>query len=73
MGRDLRRYTRKTYFNLLVGFVILLLVGGGGLVYLLYGPGAATSAVVCMLIGLAPIVLVGMALLIIQWIAARRD
>jgi len=71
MGRNLRRYSRQTYINLFVGFVFLLLVGGGGLVYLIYGPGAASSAVICMLIGLAPLVLIGLALLLIQWLANR--
>ena len=73
MGRDLRRYSRQTYINLFIGFVFLLLIGGGGLVYLIYGPSAATTAVLCMLIGLAPLVLIGLALLAIQWLANRSE
>ena len=73
MGRDLRRYSRQTYINLFAGFLFLLLVGGGGLVYLIYGQDAAATAVTCMLIGLTPLVLVGLALLAIQWMANRGD
>lgn len=73
MGRDLRRYSRQTFINLFVGFVFLLLVGGGGLIYFIYGPSAASTAVLCMLIGLAPLVLIGLALLVIQWLATRGE
>jgi hypothetical protein len=73
MGRDLRRYSRQTYINLFVGFVFLLLVGGGGLVYLIYGPSAASTAVLCILIGLTPLLLIAIALLGIQWLANRGE
>ncbi|MFQ5941958.1 MAG: hypothetical protein ACE5JF_00215 [Anaerolineales bacterium] len=73
MGRDLRRYSRQTYINLFVGFIFLLLLGGGGLVHLIYGSSAASTAVLCLLIGLAPLVLIGLALLSIQWLANRIE
>ena len=73
MGRDLRRYSRQTYINLFVGFLFLLLIGGGGLVYLIYGQNAAATAVSCMLLGLTPLILIGLALLVIQWLANRGE
>ena len=71
MGRDLRRYSRQTTINLFVGFIVLLLIGGGGLVYLIYGSGALPAYLLCLGAGLAPLLLIGLALLAIQRIADR--
>jgi hypothetical protein len=48
VGRDLREHRRATDRRLIVGFVVLLLVVGDGLVYLAYGPAAALSGMLCM-------------------------
>ena len=72
MGRDLRRYSRQTTINLFVGFIILLLVGGGGLVYLIYGARAVPTYLLCLGAGLAPLVLIRLALLAMQWIVDRN-
>ena len=71
MGRDLRRYSRQTTIHLFVGFIVLLLVGGGGLVYLIYGSGALPTYMLCLGAGSAPLLLIGLALLAIQRIADR--
>lgn len=71
MGRDLRRYSRQTSINLFIGFILLLLVGGGGLVYLIYGASALPTYLLCLFAGLAPLLLIGLALLAIQWLADR--
>ena len=71
MGRDLRRYSRQTTINLFVGFILLLLVGGGGLVYLIYGAGSLPTYLFCLGVGLAPLLLIGLALLAMQWIVDR--
>ncbi len=72
MGRDLRRYSRQTTINLFVGFIILLLVGGAGLVYLIYGARAVPTYLLCLGAGLAPLALIGLALLAMQWIVDRN-
>ncbi len=71
MGRDLRRYRRQTTINLFIGFIVLLLFGGGGLVYWIYGSGALPTYLLCLASGLAPLVMIGLALLLIQRIADR--
>lgn len=71
VGRDLRRYRRQTTINLFVGFIVLLLVGGGGLVYLIYGANALPTYLLCLGLGLAPLLLIGLALLAMQWIVDR--
>lgn len=56
MSRDLRDYARKTNVRLGVGAVLLLFVIGLGLIYLIYGQDAARFGFVCLLAGLAPVV-----------------
>lgn len=74
MARDLRRYSRNTYGGLLIGFVILLLVVGDGLIWVIYGREAAILGLICMLAGLAPLVLIIAVLFGIEWFTKRyRD
>jgi hypothetical protein len=61
-SRDLRAYARSTTARLIAGGLLVLLVVGGGLVYAIYGPGALLSALLCIGLGLAPIVLVMLAI-----------
>ncbi len=58
MGRDLRQYARQTNFRLVVGFIILLLVVGDGLILLFYGKSAALTGMFCILAGLIPVVMI---------------
>ncbi len=73
MGRDLRRYSRRTSINLFVGFILILLVGGGGLVVLIYGARALPTFLLCLGAGLAPLLLIGLALLAMQWFVDRSE
>jgi membrane protein implicated in regulation of membrane protease activity len=47
---ELDRHRRQTYARLVIGGFLILLVVGGGLVWLLYGRAAALTAVACLLI-----------------------
>jgi len=75
MGRDLRRYARSTQARLILGALVLLFTVGAGLIWWLYGPQAAALALVCILSGVAPSLLIIVALLALEWISnrARRD
>lgn len=73
MSRDLRRYARQTNIQLMVAFIIILFVIGDGLIYLLYGQKEAITGLLCILAGLAPLVLIGLFFLIIRWILKRAD
>jgi hypothetical protein len=53
------------------GALLLLFLVGGGLIYIIYGPGAAVMGFTCLLLGLAPLLLIWMALSIVEWIAKR--
>jgi hypothetical protein len=48
---DLRRFRLATDRNLLIGFFAVLLVVGGGLILLVYGPGAMATGLTCMVGG----------------------
>ena len=71
MSRDLRKYGRQTTVQLVVGALLLLFLVGGGLIYLIYGPGAAVTALLCMSALLLPIVLVMIFFRIVDWIIKR--
>ena len=71
MKRDLREYARQTNIQLTVAAFVLLFVVGLGLIYVIYGPGAAGIGLLCLLGGLVPIALIFLALLGIDWILKR--
>lgn len=73
MARDLRKYARQTNFRLGVGMALLLVVVGIGLIYLIWGPGAAASGFLCLLAALVPIGLIFLSLWILDWIQKRAN
>jgi hypothetical protein len=73
MTRDLRKYARQTNIRLGVGAVLVLLIIGVGLIYLIYGPGAAVTGLLCLLAGLSPIALILLSLAILDWINRRAN
>jgi hypothetical protein len=73
MSRDLRKYARQTTFRLIAGGLLILFTVGLGLIYRIYGREAAFLGLTCMLIGLAPLLLIWLGLLAIEWIASRAN
>lgn len=71
MKRDLREFTKQTNIRLAIGAFILLFGVGTGLIYFIYGPGAAVVGVMCLLGSLIPIVLIMFALYGIDWFVKR--
>jgi len=71
MSRDLRKYSRQTTFRLILGGLILLFVVGIGLILLIYGPGAAISGLVCLGLGMIPLVAILLFFWIMDWIVKR--
>jgi hypothetical protein len=72
MSRDLRKYAKQTNIRLIIGFLLVLFIIGDGMVYIVYGQGAAIIGLICLLAGLAPIILIVFALWFIEWIAHRN-
>jgi hypothetical protein len=73
MTRDLRKYARQTNVRLIVGALLVLLLIGDGLIYLLYGSGAAVTGLLCIGIGLTPVLLVLLFLFVLDWITKRAN
>ena len=73
MSRDLRRYTRETNIRLLAGFLLLLFLVGGGLIYLFFGLEAALLGVVCLVLGLLPLLIIWLLLSALDWLLKRGE
>jgi hypothetical protein len=73
MSRDLRKYARQTNFRLIVGALFLLFIVGDGLIYVVYGPAAAVTGLLCILGGLVPVGLIVLVLLLLDWITKRAN
>jgi len=54
---NMRQYRRRTERNLLIGVALLLVLGGGVLIGLIYDWGAALTGLLCLVPGAAVIVL----------------
>jgi hypothetical protein len=74
---DLRRHRTETDRNLLIGFFVMLVLAGGGLILLFYGGWEAATALLCFigaagLVGLVFLVMFGMGRLS-EWLDNRDD
>jgi hypothetical protein len=68
LKRDLREFAKQTNIRLGIGAVILLFGVGIGLIYYIYGPGAAGVGLLCLLGSLVPIALIVLFLYGLDWI-----
>jgi len=71
MSRDVRSYMKDTNVRLVVGAVVLLFIVGDGLIWLIYGFGAAMMGILCMLGAFVPIGLILLLLNLSDWILKR--
>ncbi|MGB8984944.1 MAG: hypothetical protein WCC12_23975 [Anaerolineales bacterium] len=69
--RDLREYAKQTNVRLALGAFILLFVIGVGLIWIIYGEGAAGMALTCLLAAFIPVILILFVFLAIEWILKR--
>ncbi len=66
MSHDLRKYARQTNRRLIIGFIVLLLVVGVGLILLFYGKSAALMGLFCIVAALVPVLMIILAFWIID-------
>lgn len=71
MSRDLRSYMKDTNVRLVIGALALLFIVGDGLIWLIYGFGAAMMGLLCMLGAFIPIGLIFLFLFVTDWIVKR--
>ena len=73
MSRDLRKYMKDTNVRLIVGALVGLFIVGDGLIWLIYGFGAAVMGLLCMLGAFIPIGLILLLLNLSDWIVKRAN
>ena len=73
MSRDLRKYMKDTNVRIVIGAFIMLFVVGLGLIWAIYGFGAAVSGFLCLLGAAVPIGLVLLSLFGMDWIVKRAN
>lgn len=73
MSRDLRKYIKDTNVRIIIGALLLLFVVGLGLIWLIYGFGAAVTGFLCLLGAFVPIALIFVALYGLDWIVKRAN
>ncbi len=69
--RDLRAYARGTQLRFILGGLALAIVVGNGLIWLIYGPGAARMGLLCSLAALFPLGLIAGWLWLLDQLAGR--
>ena len=69
--RDMQKYARNTQIRLIIGMLVILIVVGNSLIWIFFGSDAAHMALLCMGIGLAPVLLIAVSLGLIAWIQRR--
>ena len=72
MSRDLRKYAQQTNLRLIAGGLVLVFVVGVGLIYFFYGAAAALTGLLCLIIGLIPLILIWLMLWLIERFTKRE-
>ncbi|MBA4421457.1 MAG: hypothetical protein C0391_09965 [Anaerolinea sp.] len=70
--RNLKDYARQTNIRLIIGGLLIVFLLGVGLIYLIYGLGAAISGMLCLGIGLIPVIVIMAALWIMEYILRKQ-
>jgi hypothetical protein len=73
MPTDLRAYTSQTTSRLIIGALLSLFIVGGGLIWWLYGPGAALIGLLCLFAALIPIGLVWLLMIGLDFLVKKLD
>jgi len=73
MSRDLRKYAQDTGVQLVVGAFLLLFIVGDGLIYFIYGKSAALMGLLCLLAGVAPVLIIALFMILLNWIVKRAN
>ncbi len=73
MKRDLRKYARQTSTRLLFGGLLILFIIGDVLIYFIYGRNAALLGLLCLGVGLLPILLILFIFWFMDWVIRRAN
>jgi len=56
-----------------MGGIVLIYVIGGSLIYWIYGKEAAILSLICLTLGLLPLIIIWASLLLLGWFAKKVD
>jgi uncharacterized SAM-binding protein YcdF (DUF218 family) len=70
--RDLRKYANQTNTRLILGALLVLLIVGDGLIWIIYGAGAAITGLLCIGAGLLPILIIIGVLWLMDWVVRKN-
>lgn len=71
--RDIRSYSKQTLLRSVIGGLLVIIIVGDILIYIFYGRDAAIFGLMCILIGMIPILFVWLILLGLEWIIKQRE
>lgn len=72
MSRSPRSHLDITNRRLVIGFVLILLIIGIGLIYWFYGPGAALLGILCLVGGFLPLIGISLIMRLLEWVSQQR-
>ena len=72
-NRDLRRYTRQTNVQLILGGILITFILGDGLIYIIYGQQAAVGGLLCLASGMLPVLAIVAFLWFLDWVVKRNN
>ena len=73
MSKNLRKYAEDTNIQLVIGALLLLFIVGDGLIYLIYGKEAALMGLLCLLGGVAPILIIILFMILLNWVVKQTN
>ena len=71
MARDLRKYASQTKYRLIFYFLVILFVIGLGLIWWLYGRGAAGMGLLCLISMALPVLAVILIMVLLNVVVER--
>jgi hypothetical protein len=73
MTRDLRHYAKQTNIRLVIGGIAVLVIIGDGLILLIYGRDAAVMGLLCLIVGLLPLLVIWAVLFFLGWVVKKSN
>jgi hypothetical protein len=71
--KTLVEYSRQTTFRLIAGGILILFIVGDTLIYFIYGSAAAISGVLCLGVGLLPVLIIIGILWLMEYIVKKNS
>jgi hypothetical protein len=71
--KTLAEYSKQTTFRLIAGGILILFIVGDTLIYIIYGSSAAISGVLCLGVGLVPVLIIVGILWVMEYIVKKNS